>query len=59
MFITMRITTCVHEYIVLLNYPLQDGYTPLHLAAEGGHTICMECLLSTPGIDVNMKNFVS
>ena len=40
-------------------YTLQDGYTPLHLAAEGGHTTCVEHLLSTPGIDVNIQNIVS
>ena len=40
-------------------YPLQYGYTPLHLAAMGGHTTCVERHLSTPGIDVNIKNKVS
>ena len=40
-------------------YPLQDGCTPLHLAARGGHTACVEHLLSTPGIDGNIKNVVS
>ena len=56
----------VHVYIVptmlteLLLYPLQYGcYTPLHLAAEGGHTTCVEHLLSTPGIDVNKEDRVS
>ena len=53
----------VHVYIVPtmlteLLYPLQDGCTPLHYAAKGGHT-CVEYLLSTPGIDVNIKNEVS
>ena len=52
-----------------LLYPLQDdysqlhygeeGYTPLHFAAKGGHTKCVEHLLSTPGIDVNIKDGVS
>ena len=42
-----------------LLYPLQYGYTPLHYAAEGGHTTCVENLLSTPGIDVNIKDRVS
>ena len=46
-----------HVYIELL-YPLQDGYTPLHWAAEEGHTTCVEHLLSTPGIDVNIKDRV-
>ena len=54
----------VHVYIVptMLTeqfYPLQDGNTPLHLAASGGHTTCVEHLLSTPGIDVKIKNGVS
>ena len=42
-----------------LLYPLQGSDTPLHLAAEGGHTTCVEHLLSTPGIDVNIKDRVS
>ena len=42
-----------------LLYPLQGGDTPLHLAAEGGHTNCVEHLLSTPGIDVNIVGKVS
>ena len=42
-----------------LLYSLQDGDTPLHLAARGGHTTCVEHLLSTPGIDVNIKDEVS
>ena len=54
----------VHVYIVPtmlteLLYPLQDGCTPLHFAAMGGHTTCVEHLLSTPGIDVNIKDWVS
>ena len=48
----------VHMYIVPtmlaeLLYPLQGGYTPLHIAALRGHTACVEHLLSTPGIDVD------
>ena len=42
-----------------LLYPLQFGNTPLHLAAEGGHTTCMEHLLSTHGINVKIKTEVS
>ena len=42
-----------------LLYPLQDGDTPLHLALKGGHTTCVEHLLSTPGIDVNIGDQVS
>ena len=55
----------VHVYIVPtmlteLLYPLQyGGDTPLHLAANGGHTTCVEHLISTPGIDVNIRNKVS
>ena len=63
--------SCSHSHIVHVHvhivptmltellYPLQDGYTPLHLAASGGHTTCVERLLSTPGIDVNIKGMVS
>ena len=43
-----------------LLYSLQlGGVVPLHLAARGGHTACVERLLSTPGIDVNIKDWVS
>ena len=54
----------IHVYIVPtmlteLLYPLQYGDTPLHLAANGGHTACVEYLLSTTGIDVNIRNKVS
>ena len=58
--------TCMQSCNVLLvfikhfvMYPLQEGYTPLHLAAKGGHTTCEEHLLSTPGVDVNIKDLVS
>ena len=40
----------MHIYIYI---HIQDGFNPLHCAAEGGHTACVEHLLSTPGIDVN------
>ena len=54
----------VHVYIVPtilteLLYQLQCGETPLHTAARKGHTTIVEHLLSTPGIDVNIKNKVS
>ena len=54
----------VHVYTVPtmlteLLYPLQEGYTPLLLAAREGHSTCVERLLSTPGIDVNIKDRVS
>ena len=42
-----------------LLYPLQGGYTPLHLALKGDHTTCVEQLLSIPGIDVYIKDQVS
>ena len=42
-----------------LLYPLQYGDTPLHLVAWRGHPTCLERLLSTPGIDVNVKDWVS
>ena len=56
--------THVHVYIVptMLTeqlYPLQLGNTPLHVATMGSHTTCMEHLLSTPGIDVNIQDKVS
>ena len=41
-----------------LLYPLQYGDTPLHLATRGDNTTCVEHLLSTPGIDVNIKDKV-
>ena len=52
----------VHVYIVPtmlteLLYPLQYGEAPLHYAVKRGHTTCVEHLLSTPGIDVNIKSF--
>ena len=43
-----------------LLFPLQySGGTPLHWAAGEGHTTCVEHLLSTPGIDVNIADRVS
>ena len=61
---SLYIAIYVYMYIVPtmsteLLYPLQYGYTPLHLAAMEGHTTCVECLLSTPDIDVNIENEVS
>ena len=42
-----------------LLYPFQHGDTPIDLAAREGHTTCVERLLSTPVIDVNIKDKVS
>ena len=42
-----------------LLYPLQYGRTPLHTASSEGQSPCVELLLSTPGIDVNIKDKVS
>ena len=43
-----------------LLYPLQYVRdTLLFHAAMGGHTTCVAHLLSTPGIDVNIKDEVS
>ena len=39
-----------------LLYPLQDGYTPLNLAAEEGDTTCLDQVLSTPGVDADTDN---
>ena len=39
--------------------PFQHGDTPLHLAASSGHADYVEHLLSTHGIDVNLKDKVS
>ena len=54
----------VHVYIAPtmlaeLLYPLQYATTPLHDATKRGHITCVEHLLSTPGIDVNIKDWVS
>ena len=63
------VVSCLKGYMYMCNivpiilsepfYPLQYGGTPLSYAAEGGHTTCVEHLLSTPGIDVNIKSEVS
>ena len=43
----------------LLYPPFQHGIAPLHYAAREGLATCVEHLLSTPGIDVNLKDKVS
>ena len=55
----MTVLYIVPTMLTELLYPLQYGNTPLHVAAMGGHTTCMEHLLSTPGIDVNIQDKVS
>ena len=42
----------------LILYTLQVCNSPLHSAAWRGHASCVECLLSTPGIDVNATTLV-
>ena len=49
-----------HSMLSELLYTIQwDGDTPLHVAVQGDHITCAERLLSTPGIDINIKNKVS
>ena len=58
---------CIHNHLqdvfmsilIVLLYPLQDGNTPLHFAVLEDHTTCVEHLLSTSDIDINIKNEVS
>ena len=50
--------TCAHCMLTEILYPLQYGDTPLHCATKEGHTTCVEHLLSTCGINVNIKNRV-
>ena len=42
-----------------LLYLLQYGNTLLHIAARKGYATCVERLISTSGIDVNIKDSVS
>ena len=58
-FMLMTMYYIIPIILAELLYPLQYGRTPLHLAAKGGHTTCVEHLLSTPGIDANIKDRVS
>ena len=48
---------CPFYLVCLVPYALQEYITPLHYAAREGHTTCVECLLSTPGIDVDTSFF--
>ena len=48
----------LHAMLTELLYPLQEGHTPLHLAAWRAH-ISVERLLSTRGINMNNKDMVS
>ena len=45
----------VTTFYMLYMY-IQDGDTALHLGAKSGREGCVRLLLSTPGIDVNLKN---
>ena len=38
--------------------PLQAGWTPLHVAAYHGHVPLVALLLSTPGLDPDMRDEV-
>ena len=49
----------MYMYALYQLYPLQGGYASLHEAAKGGHSTIVKHLLSTPGIDVNIKGKVS
>ena len=57
----VHVVYIVPTMLAELLYPFQYGNTPLHWATEESydHTTCVECLLSTPGIDVNIKDRVS
>ena len=58
----LRLYCDLRPYVTCTLYvvhPLQGDNTPLHLAAKEGHTTCVECLLSTPGIGVNIDDKVS
>ena len=52
-------TLYMYTMLAELLYPFQGGNTPVHNAAWNGHTTCVEHLLSTPGIDVNIMTHVS
>ena len=40
-----------------VNWANEFGTTPIHLAAENGHTECVRLLLAAPGIDVNKADY--
>ena len=46
--------TCCHYYFP----PVQDGFTPLHVACEGGHKLIVDILLKN-GANVNVTMTVS
>ena len=54
----MTTYSCIHTCVYLL-FPLQDDNTPLRYAVMGGYAACVERLLSTPGIEVNINDRVS
>ena len=49
----------VPAMLTQLLYPFQNGRTALHWAAILDNSTCVERLLSTPGIDVNIQDEVS
>ena len=53
--VTLQLLTCTCTLYPHVDYPHQYGYTPLHLAARKGNITCVERLLCTPGIDVNIR----
>ena len=57
--VMLMIMYIVPTMLTELLYPLQYGYTPLHLAAQGGHTTCVDFLHSTPGINANVQDEVN
>ena len=51
--------TIMSTHHVDLSIVPQHRDTPLHLAIRGGHVTCVEHLLCTPGIDLNVTGEVS